>query len=1187
MGGEEGSGPMAERPSSVRYEPSSIDLANRNDSHTLIVELVGTGNLVLEVGTSTGYLTRVLRDLGNRVIGIEVDGEAAKIAEEHCDLMIPGDMEEIDLEDYLAPASIDVAVFGDVLEHLKYPAAVLKKVRRYLKPHGSVVVSIPNVCHGDVLINLLNGEFRYTSMGLLDETHLRFFGLKNVLDLLAGSGYSIEEVRTTRHPVGGTELRRSPEEVPAEIRRLIEALPNSDVYQFVLLARPSDDPKSPPVPIADLKGIFDRSVEPLLREREEPLRREVADAMAKSQEASEQLETLKEELERSRERGQSLELAVSERDCRIAELSCELAEAGERAKSLDQAASERDGRIAELSEEVEEARAQARSLELAVSERNMKIADADDHLRSSEIRTQQLENEIAEIKRSIIWQLTMKYHNCIVERGLPQGTRRRNMYNLGIESSRALINDGFGSFSNTFGHYIKFNNYKIKMHRNRYNFLYESNKTASICIVNYNGIKYLKECLESIRQLNYPKDQYEIIVVDNMSTDGSCELIESYYNEVNLIKSDKNLGFAGGCNLGMKHSKGEYLVMLNNDSVVDCNWLGELIKIAEDNKDVAIVGSKILFKYNPNIINNAGSYITTNGDGGDVGFGHTDVGQYDTVRDVLSVCGASALIKRELIEEIGGFDDDFFMYYEDTDLCYRTKLYGKRIVYNPRSIMYHVHSGTSIEWSQSFTFYVFRNKILMHIKNSSLFLLLNVLRPYSIQVVSESIRGINTKVHIMVILSLTSKLPKFFIKRLSVRHFIKNVPDSTISRRLKRINDIKRPIKNICLYNTYLPTMGGGELLTATTIECLNKIFPDATIDILCHETETYSKPDFSGDLLDRLNKSFNSNVKNTKIVFVDFNFRNSLLKIRNFNKLSRFTKKYDIFINNTYQSPLIGKSKINIYFCMFPMRLECPNNRITKRIYEEYFNHFLYSYDLFLAISQYTQKWMDRYWDVNSYVLYPTINLNNDFSDLPRDNIILNIGRFFVGGHNKKQDILIDAFKKMCDMGIVNGWKLILIGQKHKDPISEEYTQNLEKMAESYPIYFKYSISNEELQSLLKRAKIYWHSTGFGEDLEKNPEKFEHFGLSTLEAMNSGLVPVVFNAGGQPELVDHETNGFVWNTKDELISFTKMIIEEDPLRRVLSYNAIISSKKFSKDEFFKKLCIFLDSLNLKTELSL
>jgi len=121
----------------------------------------------------------------------------------------------------------------------------------------------------------------------------------------------------------------------------------------------------------------------------------------------------------------------------------------------------------------------------------------------------------------------------------------------------------------------------------------------------------------------------------------------------------------------------------------------------------------------------------------------------------------------------------------------------------------------------------------------------------------------------------------------------------------------------------------------------------------------------------------------------------------------------------------------------------------------------------------------------------------------------------------------------------------------------------------------------------LLKRAKIYWHSTGFGEDLEKNPEKFEHFGLSTLEAMNSGLVPVVFNAGGQPELVDHETNGFVWNTKDELISFTKMIIEEDPLRRVLSYNAIISSKKFSKDEFFKKLCIFLDSLNLKTELSL
>jgi GT2 family glycosyltransferase len=120
-------------------------------------------------------------------------------------------------------------------------------------------------------------------------------------------------------------------------------------------------------------------------------------------------------------------------------------------------------------------------------------------------------------------------------------------------------------------------------------------KKVSVIIPNYNGQKHLGTCIDSLHQLNFPRENYEIIVVDNASSDNSCEFILSTYPDVVLIKTEKNLGFAGGCNLGIKNSVGEYIVLLNNDTKVDTNWLKELIAVADGDEDVAIVGSKLLF----------------------------------------------------------------------------------------------------------------------------------------------------------------------------------------------------------------------------------------------------------------------------------------------------------------------------------------------------------------------------------------------------------------------------------------------------------------------------------------------------------------------------------------------------------------------------------------------------------------
>jgi len=261
---------------SKRYEPPALDLENKNSSHILIVELTGENKNVLEVGTSTGYVSRILKEWGNTVTGIEIDPEAAEIARQHCDLMIVGDIEKLDLDAYLTPSSFDVIIFGDVLEHLVSPEDVLRKVKKYLRPDGYLAVSLPNVCHGDVILNLLMGDFKYTPMGLLDATHLRFFGLRNIIDLFSRCGYSITDIHTTVLPVGGTELRVDPALVPEDLANFVKSLPNASVYQYVFKASPSPGPEAAEaVPVPDLDDLFRGAIEGSIQAETKPILEEL------------------------------------------------------------------------------------------------------------------------------------------------------------------------------------------------------------------------------------------------------------------------------------------------------------------------------------------------------------------------------------------------------------------------------------------------------------------------------------------------------------------------------------------------------------------------------------------------------------------------------------------------------------------------------------------------------------------------------------------------------------------------------------------------------------------------------------------------------------------------------------------------------------------------------------------------
>ncbi len=214
------------------------DPDNDNTSHGLVLDLVGTGKRVLDVGCATGYLAKALGDRDNQVSGVEIDPDAAEEARPYLERLVVGDLEQMDLGVELAGETFDVVVFADVLEHLRDPASTLRQAKALLRESGFVVMSIPNVAHGSVRLALLEGQFEYRSLGLLDDTHVRFFTRASLEDLLTEAGYVAVDVRRTTASPFQTEIPVSPSDFPDDVIAKVAADPDSATYQFVLTAVP-------------------------------------------------------------------------------------------------------------------------------------------------------------------------------------------------------------------------------------------------------------------------------------------------------------------------------------------------------------------------------------------------------------------------------------------------------------------------------------------------------------------------------------------------------------------------------------------------------------------------------------------------------------------------------------------------------------------------------------------------------------------------------------------------------------------------------------------------------------------------------------------------------------------------------------------------------------------------------------
>ena len=213
-----------------------VDPDAENNPHSFILDIVGYNKRVLEVGCANGFVTRVLSERGCTVVGIELDAEAAAVAEKWAEKVVVGDLDTGTLWRDLDGEQFDVVTFGDVLEHLRDPLAALRAAVRHLNPSGYVALSVPNIAHGDVRMALLFGAFPYGDTGLLDRTHIRFFTGSSLEELIREAGLALTETRRVVVPLFGTELGVTHDSVDQSTIDVIRDDPEAETYQFVVKA---------------------------------------------------------------------------------------------------------------------------------------------------------------------------------------------------------------------------------------------------------------------------------------------------------------------------------------------------------------------------------------------------------------------------------------------------------------------------------------------------------------------------------------------------------------------------------------------------------------------------------------------------------------------------------------------------------------------------------------------------------------------------------------------------------------------------------------------------------------------------------------------------------------------------------------------------------------------------------------
>lgn len=333
----------------------------------------------------------------------------------------------------------------------------------------------------------------------------------------------------------------------------------------------------------------------------------------------------------------------------------------------------------------------------------------------------------------------------------------------------------------------------------------------------------------------------------------------------------------------------------------------------------------------------------------------------------------------------------------------------------------------------------------------------------------------------------------------------------------------------ILIYSPYLNILGGGEQYLFQFADC----FKDE------HEIFWVWK---DPKILKKLTSRFQLELKNMKVL----PFLPPRLRLREFDV---------IFVVSDGSVPFVPFGKSILLF-MSPF-VKVGGKSLANQIKLKFIRKIV-------CFSEYTQKYIDAEFGVKSNLIYPAVEVSP--IKVLKENIILSVGRFITTLHQKKQESLIEAFIEIEQQ--LPKWQLILVGGTELG--SERFVQTLRKKARGHRIAIKTDISASGLSRLYAQAKIYWHAAGFGADLRQNPQKAEHFGISIVEAMGNGTVPIVFNAGGPTEIVTPQS-GRVWNSLKELKELTQELAHNNQKREEIAGASKQRASIFNKQKFCER----------------